>query len=232
VFMKKYFLLALLCLLSACASSSTTPDPKPGPASALGDSPTITGKIANLSEANLEGKTLTIKAKANANTSAEKIIAEGTVAADGSFSLKLPGEAPLTDSLAPIKVENQQTQCGNTAEFKLSVTPTFYKTTSLPTLELYADGTRVESLLHANGNTLAPPYSEVQYVFVDRDVNIQGVCQIFETGKIIVSQDLRKGWNTVILGPNAEDSNALDSRTAKPDNSFKWLITVCTIGCS
>ena len=217
--MKRVLLLALLCLLSACAS---TPDPT----SALGDSPTLTGKIANLSKANLGGKTLTIKAKANANTSAEKIIADGTLAADGSFSLKLPGEAALKEFLYPGTEEDYKKGCGTPPEFNITVTPKSFKSMNPPTLELYADGILVAELLQANGNNLAPPYSEVHYIFVDRDVSIKGVCQLFVTGKANFNEDLRKGWNTVIVGPNATDSDALDGYTAKPDASFKWFIPV------
>jgi hypothetical protein len=213
-------------LMFVCLAACTQESSKPKPESALGDSPTLTGKISNLSEAKLGGKTLTIKARINIFTPSEKILAEGTVAADGSFSLKLPGEAALTDSLVTITEESQKVQCGSTPEFTATVTPTSYKTINLATLELYGDGKLVAALYHANSINLAPPYSEVQYVFVDRDVSMKGVCEFFVNSKTNINEDLRKGWNSVIVGPDAKDSNALDIRNAKPDASFRWFIPV------
>ena len=61
------------------------------PASALGDSPTIKGTIANLAKAELDTSALTIKAVINTKDSKEKVIAQGTVSSSGVFSIKLPG---------------------------------------------------------------------------------------------------------------------------------------------
>jgi hypothetical protein len=211
--LRKVTLLLVVVGLAACTQDGARPRPE----SALGDSPTLTGKIANLSKAKVEGKTLTVKATAYLVTTNQiGTLAESTVSADGSFSLTLPGESNLKDFLSEAKVENQQTQCG-------AVTPTSYKTMIPPTLELYADGTLVATLRYANSDNLARVQSEVTFMFVDRDVSIKGECSFFRDDKITYDMRLHKGWNSVIFSFDST-KNSGTMKAAKPDASFSWLL--------
>ena len=177
--------------------------------SALGDSPTITGNISNLSEANLEGTTLTVKAELNP-APGTGVIAEGNVAANGDFSIKLPGMATFEGDL-------QESVFENTCPYgTLTVTPETSKTVDLQ-LFLYSNDQRIAQLYYV-GETVDGELIEASYTFSDRDVLNKGTCA-WENFDV----DMKKGWNTLIIGrfPDGETSGV---RTAVPDSSFKWQI--------
>jgi hypothetical protein len=110
----------------------------------------------------------------------------------------------------------------------LTVTPTTYEGLNLR-LVLYSDGQQVaEQLSYANG-PLIGGQSEVSYQFIDRDVTVKGSCDS-GLGFYSFDMELKKGWNSVILG-SFLDTSSFGFRTAVPDASFKWLLPTCQIGC-
>ncbi len=93
--MKKLILAILLSMLLLSCSESTPPLPT---TPALGDSPTLTGTIANLKEAKLEGENLVVKAVIySSSLKKEKVIAQSTVNSSGIFSLNLPGISDIAN---------------------------------------------------------------------------------------------------------------------------------------
>ena len=215
----------VLVILCGCSQNPVdTPNPietpKPvetpnGPA--LGDSPTITGNISNLSDANLGGTSLKVKAELIGSEPGTGVIAEGNVAANGDFSIELPGIATLEDNL-------YERDYGADCPYDtITAKPRKNRDVHLQ-LALYSNNQRVDQLYYANG-PLQGGQNEVVYTFSDRDISIKGTCA---WGKFSTSFDLdmKKGWNTVILGrfPDGERSGL---RTAVPDSSFKWQIPEC-----
>ena len=214
--MKQRSLLGLiltLSLLAACAKQATAPN---GPA--LGDSPTLTGTISNLDEAEVEGTDLIVKIE-NANGS---VLAEGNVTIAGIFTIQLPGRQELEGELVE---EDPQDNCSSGA---LTAEPKMYKSFGLK-LVLYSNGQRVEDRLYYADGSLVGGQSETRYMFIDRDARVQGTC---DTGVGIYSfeLDMKEGWNSAILGL-FPDGQSYGLRTAVPDSSFEWVIPVCQIGC-
>ena len=210
-------IVTVLVILCGCSQNPIeTPD-----SSALGDSPTITGDISNLGDANLGGTSLKVKAELLGSDPGPKVIAEGDVAANGDFSIELPGIATLEGDL---RERDPAAQCDSDT---LTVTPEMYKGLDLR-FRLYSNNQYVEDLIHANG-PLVGGQSEVYYTFSDRDIKIQGPC---DTGLGIYNfdVDMKKGWNTVILG-RFPDGEKYGLRTAVPDSIYKWLLALCTVGC-
>lgn len=203
----------ILSLLAACAKQATPPS---GPA--LGDSPTLTGTIANLEEAEVTGTALVVKVE-NLNGS---VLAEGDVTAAGVFTVRLPGRQGLEGELVE---EDPQDNCSSGT---LTAEPKVYKSFGLK-LVLYSDGQRVEEQLYYADGPLIGGQSEARYVFVNQDARVQGAC---DTGVGIYrfELDMKTGWNSAILGLFPDGQN-FGLRTAVPDSSFEWVIPVCQIGC-
>ena len=217
--MNRQLYLSIVTVLVILCGCSQNPVEAPN-SSALGDSPTITGNISNLSDANLGGTSLKVKAELSSEPGTE-VIAEGNVAANGDFSIKLPGISTLEGDL------RERDPAADCASDTLTVTPEMYRGLGLR-LILYSNNQYVEQLIYANG-PLVGGQNEVFYTFSDRDISIEGPC---DTGVGIYSYDvdMKKGWNTVILG-RFPDGLRYGLRTAVPDSSFKWPLALCTVGC-
>ena len=215
--MKRVLLLALLYLLSACAS---TPDPT----SALGDSPTIKGTIANLAKAELDTSALTIKALIGTNDSPEKVIAEGTVSSSGVFSIKLPGLSVLASDLVKTST-NSTTYLWPCTE--VENTPKEYNGARL-FLKLYSNGQPVEEGYIFYGSE--DQRNRVEYTFVDRDVVYKADC-VIEDKTLNVNEKHKEGWNTVVATISS-DEKQIKIFSGVPDSSFKWLIFICSSDCS
>lgn len=192
--------------------------PKDKPASALGDSPTLTGTIADVADSKLSDTVLTIKL--GAVSGPMDVLVQAPVAADGSFSVQLPGEAEVT----PYLFDARPTLFGpGPEECDLSISPAAYKTLGTPDFALYSDGQLVDRLLH----TSDPNSNFVYYVYVDRNVTIMGACTEGESAGFTLDIDMRKGWNSVVV-----DFAVLEIRSEKPSESYRWLLPFCTFGCS
>ena len=214
---RQLYLCVVTVLVILCGCSQNKVETPNG--SALSDSPTITGNISNLSEANLEGTSLKVKAEIGSDPGTN-VIAEGNVAANGDFSIKLPGIATLEGDLQEIEINPPQDE---PVECALTYTPEMYRRLGFR-LKLYSNNQYVEQLIHVNG-PLVDEQNEVIYTFSDRDVSIQGSC---ESGDGIYSYEveMKKGWNTIISGP-FPDGERYGLRTAVPDSSYKWVLATC-----
>ena len=220
--MTKTFISALIvcALLDACTNTSIPTTPTQ-PGSALGDAPTLTGSVANLAEGDLAGKTLELYAGTDRDADGElaptEALVRATVAADGTFSLELPGEDVMTPHLVP----------GGNLDFappacNVTSTPSTYRVATLD-VALYADGEPVGgNLVYAND----PQTNEAYLRYVDQNVTQKGGCTSGELSGLKVVMELRKGWNTVVFS-----APELAYRTQALDASYRWFIPFCTVGC-
>lgn len=220
--MNRQLYLSVVTVFVILCGCSQNPVETPN-SSALGDSPTITGNISNLSDAGVGGTSLKVKAEIYSEPG-PKVIAEGDVAANGNFSIKLPGIATLEDDLFVI---DPTFDCVSDT---LTVTPETFRGIGLLGLRsfiLYSNNQRVEEVFYAS-ETVDGGQNAVHYIFSDRDIKIQGPC---DTGMGIYSfdVDMKKGWNTIIFGV-FPDGERFGLRTAVPDSSYEWQIPRC-IGC-
>lgn len=222
--MKTFVLISTIItctLLGACSKIASAPTPNLGLGSALGDAPMLKGSIANLAEGDLAGKALELYAGIEQNGDgalepAEALV-QAAVAADGTFSLQLPGENVMTPQLvAGGDLGFTKPECN------VTTTPTTHRIAIIH-FALYADGELVGGELVASSN---PQTNEAFYSYVDQDVIQKGGCTSGELGGVEVDMDLRKGWNTVVFsGPG------LAYRTQALDPSYRWFIPFCTDGC-
>lgn len=196
--------------------------PSDTPPSALGDSPSITGKVANLEEAGLSGSDLELRVgyldyEDDSGAAFIESFAEASVAADGAFSVQLPGEAEMAPRLVdarPVVDEG----CD------VTITPDTYKTYDSPYFGLYEGGRLADDGILIHTSDLDS--NQVFYTYVDRDVTLEGTCTGGMLAGLTFDIDMRRGWNTTIL-----DFAALEFRSEKPDDTYVWLIPVCTVGC-
>ena len=104
-------------------------NPSDAPPSALGDNPTITGRIANLGRGNFGRKALELKVGIFSAGPVDDVFAASPVGGDGSFSLLFPGEAEMTPRLFDGRPEVfTLPDCDTTvtpAAFKLAVAQDF-----------------------------------------------------------------------------------------------------------
>lgn len=186
------------------------------PASALGDSSTLTGRVANLDAGDFAGGPLELRL-GRLTSEPEEVFAQGSVSDDGSFSLQLPGEAEVTPHL----IDARPTLFGpGPEECDLSVSPAAYKTLGTPDVALYSGGEFVDRLLH----TSDPASNFVYYVYVDQDVTITGPCPRGMSAGFLFDLDLRKGWNTVVV-----DFAGLGFRSEAPGARYTWVLpSLCT----
>lgn len=193
-----------------------TVSPNGAPASALGDSPTLAGTIANLDEGNFAYTRLEAK-MGRLTSEPEEVFAQGGVSDDGSFSLQLPGEAEVASHLfdAPTTLFGPGLE-----ECDLSLLPAAYKTLGTPDVALYSDGEFVDRLLQ----TSDPTGNFVYYVYVDRDVTITGPCPRGMSAGFSFDLDLRKGWNTVVVY-----FAGLAFHSEAPGAGYAWVVpSLCT----
>jgi hypothetical protein len=181
------------------------------PASALGDSPTVTGTITNLGRGDFAGKALELKA-GNFTAEPEDIFALSPVADDGSFSLQLPGEAEMTPRLVDATPELfGDPGCDTT------VTPEVFKLANAPNFFLYVDGQLADDVLQTSGTNLKSTI--VAYYYVDRSVTVTGTCAGGDFVGLEINIDMREGWNTVVL-----DLTALTHRNEDLSEGYQWVI--------
>lgn len=203
--------------LSACGT--TEPSASQGLPSALGDSPIVTGKIANLAEGNFSGNVLTIK-MGRFSSGPIDVYAQGPVAADGSFAIQFPGKAEMTPRLFDVDSDAPREEGCN-----VQVTPASYKASTALDFVLYADGQVAGELLY----TSDPNRNFVSYIYVDREVAIISSCTSGELTGLKSNIKMLEGWNTVVTAANA---STLETRNEKPGPDYQWLFPFCTIGCA
>ena len=182
------------------------------PASALGDSPTVTGTITNLSRGDFAGKTLELKAAGFSASPKDDVFAASPVADDGSFALRLPGEAEMTPRLVDATPELfGDPGCDTT------LTPEVFKLANAPNFFLYVDGQVADDVLQTSGTNLTSTI--VAYYYVDRNVTVTGTCAGGDFAGLETNIDMRKGWNTVVL-----DLTALTYRNEGLSKGYRWVI--------
>ena len=221
--MNRQLYLSIVTVFVILCGCSQNPIETPN-SSALGASPTITGNISDLRDANLGGTSLKVKAKIGFEVPfGTDVIAEGNVAANGDFSIKLPGIATLEDDL---EERDSAYYCDSDT---LTVTPEMYRSTGFLWFMLFSNNQYVKDLYYVNG-TLVGGQNEVYYSFSDRDISIKGTCDYGDLSRSF-DLDMKKGWNIVIAG-RFPDGQRSGLRTAVPDSSFKWLLDPCTAALS
>lgn len=182
------------------------------PASALGDSPTVTGTIANLGRGDFAGKALELKA-GYLTAVPEDVLAASPVADDGSFSLQIPGEAEMTPRLFDGRPE---IFLGGTLGCDVTLAPEVFKTASAQDFSLFVDGQLEEQVIQISASN---PYILVVYLYVDRDVRATGACASGDFAGLETDIDMRAGWNTVVL-----DLTALTFRNEDLSAGYPWVI--------
>jgi hypothetical protein len=196
----------------AKAVTATISESADAPASALGDSPTVTGTITNLRRADLAGKALELKAEGYSASPKDDVFAASPVADDGSFALRLPGEAEMTPRLVDATPELfGDPGCDTT------VTPEVFKLANAPNFFLYVDGQLADDVLQTSGTNLTSTI--VAYYYVDRNVTVTGTCAGGDFAGLETDIDMRKGWNTVVL-----DLTALTYRNEDLSKGYRWVI--------
>lgn len=194
--------------------------PSDRPASALGDSPTIAGTIANLGRGDLAGKRLELAFGQFAAGPTDDTFASSPVADDGSFSLRFPGEAEMTGRLF-----DAGPQAFSLPGCETTVTPETFRLAGNLDFDLLVDG---EPTAEVNRVRLDDPsLVETFYLYVDRDVRVSGTCAGGDYAGLVTDIDLRKGWNTLVF-----DYTALEFRNDPLGEGYGWLIpTLCGDDC-
>jgi hypothetical protein len=202
--------LSALMFLTACGTS--TPPAK---------TTTLSSTISNLGEAELDPSQLTVKANIYISGQ-KKVIAQSKVFANGGFTLELP----------QLTIEQLSTDDFNPADCPdVTYSITTFKTNTL-FLELYENDQPAYGdgeIFYANG-PLVGGQNQASYIFSDTDLSLVGKCDT-GLGELDIDLNLKKGWNWIILG-EFPDGERLGFFSAVPDSSYKWLVPVCTIGCS
>jgi hypothetical protein len=200
--LKTIILLAVLLtgVLSACdTNKSTTPKLLD---SALGDTTTLTSKIANTADFEQPLSTLVLKAMVAGDPMLIGEVAEGTIKDDGSFSIDLPGQSVMKNYLATTQT---LTDCPGTDSPTL--TPATTKGASLG-LSLWQGDEEVAYLaafvLAAPNDFMSSPKAYAGLLYVDTDSSITGTlskeCIDLEAEKDLpVKVELRQGWNSVVI---------------------------------
>ncbi len=185
-----------------------------GPASVLGDSPTVTGSIVNLGRGNFSGKVLELKVGSFAAVvgDVDDVYATSPVADDGSFSLQLPGEAQMTPRLIDSRREIYAPE-GCDASF----TPADHKLSPAFDFFLYADAQLAQEVLPSSVDS--PTSILVLYQYVDRDVTIAGACASGDLAGFTIDIDMRKGWNTLVY-----DFTTFESRSEDLNMGYQWVM--------
>ena len=202
-----------LVMDGAKAVTATFRESADAPASALGDSPTVTGTITNLGRGDFAGKALELKAGGFSAGPEDDVFATSPVADDSSFALRLPGEAELASLLIDATPELfGDLGCDTT------VTPEVFKLANAPNFFLYVDGQLADNVLQTSGTNLTSTI--VAYYYVDRDVTVTGTCVRGDFAGLETDIDMRKGWNTVVL-----NLNALTYRNEDLSKGYRWVIS-------
>lgn len=196
-------------------------NPSDAPPSALGDSPTISGKIANLGRGNFGKKALELKVGIFSAGPVDDVFAASPVGGDGSFSLLFPGEAEMTPRLFDGRPEVFTLPGCDTA-----VTPAAFKLAVAQDFGLFEDDESADTadeVLHTRTDDLNSTL--VTYYYVDRDVRATGTCAGGDFAGFEIDIDMREGWNTIVF-------DFARARYQNEDLSagYQWVIpSLCTI---
>ncbi len=201
-----------LVMDGAKAVTATFEEADAVPASALGDSPTVTGMIANLGRGDFAGKALELKVRGFTAGRPDDVFASSPVADDGSFSLRLPGKAEMAPRLFDATPEIfGDPGCDTT------VTPEVFKLPAAQDFFLYVDGQPADEVLQTSASNLGSTI--VVYYYVDRDVTVTSTCAGGDFAGLETDIDMREGWNTVVL-----DLTALTYRNKDLSEGYQWVI--------
>ncbi len=190
-----FALLGLTLLLSACGGSSTTgtiTNPAPVPVPSGTALTTLTGKLLNWPGI---PATMTFRDFSSTN---KDILAQGTAASDGSFSIELPNEATMATRLRKLDLT---VATGCTSTITLSAPESrFFETSGF-------DVSVADKTIGSAGLGYSPTFFNparkgdiaVHWLYVDRATTIQGASSCLRSTGTSRSEtyDLRltKGWN-------------------------------------
>ncbi len=187
-------------------------NPSNAPPSALGDSPTITGTIANLGRGNFGEKALELKAGVFSAGTVDDTFATSPLTDDGSFSLQLPGEAEMVSRLF-----NGRPEVFTLPNCDTTITPESFKIAAAQDFILFVDGQLTDEVVQTSASD--PDSTLVNYYYLDRDVTAVGTCAGGDFAGFKTDVDLRRGWNTVVI-----DFTALEVRNEDLSEDYWWVI--------
>ena len=205
--MKILGLMAVLMALVACPSTPT-------PAPFTGDTPSLSGKIANWTA----GKTgfLRVKMATNGTILGAAVL----IGSDGSFSnLPFPGNAAIGTNLAAISSSITASLCGPDVPTVI-VTPSDAKVAA-GLLEVLnntpaSSGTVIEATRadELSGNTQQVGDHFVLRIFADKAATVKGACSQAGTQSKAGTFDfsLQAGWNNLILELTSISETAVNVR--------------------
>lgn len=199
-------------LVSGREVESVTPSPGDAPASALGDSPTISGTILNLGRGNFSGKVLELKA-GQFTAGPEDVYATSPVEGDGSFSLQLPGAAEMAPKLM---IGRPEVFFGYPPECDVTIAPKDFRLALAQDFFLFVNGQMMNKVIQTREGD---PYTLASHMYVDQDVRAVGSCVGGMLDGFEINIDLRSGWNLLVV-----DLTALTYRNEDPGEGFRWVI--------
>ena len=187
------FMVAMV--LSACGTSD-------GVGGVDGGAQTISGQVADYT-----GPAGTLEAKDDAN---ETVVGAGSIKTDGSFTLELKTPSQLIDNAVIPAVSARM--CPD-----LNVSDPGVKGASVSQISVSAAGSAVGSLFQSSlfGDDAEGSFSVVARVYVDRDVEVKGLCTFSNLDaefRVSYDAEYEQGWNMVVAEVNVSADGVTDTR--------------------
>ncbi len=219
--MKKLLISLLIgfCLMMSACNQTSPETPKvtqPKDSSSLGETPTLTGRIANFEFLGLDSSSLTVKAMVFSLDGTKSVeLGSSAVSKLGGFSIILSQKQDLANLLF---VQDPNASCNQ----NVVITPATFKGNSI-SLELSDQkGNSIRLLQTKMQDTQGLSSAYAFYFYADTKATMKGTqaadcLGLFEsTEPFNVDISLEKGWNAVIASEDGSFKNVL------PDASFIW----------
>jgi hypothetical protein len=189
----------LASAMAACSGSSLS----------LGETPTVSGKLEGYS-----GGAKVLKVLRGPGGQ-EVAGATGSLNADGTFTVTLPGSASLT--LTPFAVGSNCAATVNPADAKSA-------SVSVGVYDSAASTTPIGTLFQGDSRTPTPTngtISGVIRIYVDKNVTVKGTCTSPNTSYDL---DLKAGWNAVLVKVTYTNGSATKQEVLSAAGSFSWRL--------